>query len=121
MTDIIPIRCLRAAAEMRRAEKNLRHEVYEIENVISALTQTEEESIHIAAGRLEGYLEELRRETRAASMLGVMLEKITEMYARTEAGIQDYMDEAVQTRPVSYSRIVLGGMTERAREYFEEL
>ena len=122
MIDVNPIRCMRAADEMLQIQNNLRHESYEIEYVIAALKRTDEDAMQIAAAKLERYLSALLTETRAAAVMGDMLNKVSETYLRVEQGLQEYLDEIPIVKPIYATYYISGisNVTTKSKEIFEE-
>lgn len=113
---------MRAAEEIGQAERNITHRSYDIEEVITHLSHSQDESLQIVASKLRKTLSELRRETRSVKMTQVALEKIAETYAQTEEDIRAYEDRMTM-QPISrvLSQDILDGYKAYAGKTFSEL
>lgn len=116
-----PDRCLRAAAEMRRSEQNLRYAAGSIEEVINSLKHSEEESMQIIANKLHGTLEATCSRNRTIRLMYMVLEKAAEMYSRTEAEISDFGETGPKMKPVKVRAQDLGPVKQRTDRIFEKL
>ncbi|MBR0308416.1 MAG: hypothetical protein IJH92_05945 [Mogibacterium sp.] len=98
-----PDRLIRAADEISQAEKNLRIRANDIEAVIASLRHSEDESMQIAATKLTKRVNELCEKIRSVRMTWVALEKIAEVYMRTESDIMEYEDSLQGQRMTPYA------------------
>lgn len=103
-----PERCIRLAEELKQTESNLNAVSYSIEEVISGLRHSDSESMQIAANRLSGTLESLRRKNRTVCMMHTALERIGALYKKTEDEIRGYEDQT-GSRPPKMARQDISG------------
>ena len=100
-TDINLIKVRQIIQELRRVEQILMREYDSLSEVMSGLRRIEEEGIRISARKLEIQKSNLYNQIRKIQSLRITLEKIVQLYQKTENSITDYED----------GRSYIGGLT----------
>ena len=119
MIDVSPNICIRVAEELSETRRALLLQADVLTGVCGSLRGSTDESMHIIAEQIERYISDIEREGRVSETISLMLGKISESYLRTERASQDYIDQ-VYIAPVIYGTVVLGDVTMRAKELFED-
>ena len=119
MIEVNPARCMRTAEELSDTGRVLFQQTDVLSGVCRILRNCTDESMHAVAETIERYISDIEHECRAADTISLMLEKIAESYLTTERDSKDFIEQ-VYIAPVRYGTIVLGDMTMKTRELFEE-
>lgn len=119
MIDIKTTRCIRVAEEMANTRRSLLQAADSLADACSVLRSSSDDSMHVVAKRIEQYIADIERESRVSETMTLMLEKIAESYMRAENDSHDYIDQ-IYVAPVVYATVMLGPVTTKAKEVFEE-
>lgn len=119
MIDINPYRCISSAEDLSGTRRVLLQQADILTGVCGSLRANEDPSMNSIAERLEGYISDIERESRVSETMSLMLEKIAESFLRTERDAIEY-GEQIYIAPVTYGTIILGDVTVKAKEHFEE-
>ena len=119
MIDINPNRIIRSAEELSGTRRTLLTQADILMGVCSTLRSNSDESMNNIAERLERYVADIERESRISETISLMLEKVAEEYLRTERDAIDY-GEQIYIAPVTFETFILGDVTVKAKEHFEE-
>ena len=119
MIDIDPTRCMRTAEELSGTRRALLQQADVLSGVCGSLRSSTDESMHEIARTIERYISDIEMEGRASETISLMLGKIAESYMRTERDAQEYIEEVYVT-PVTYQTVVLGDVTMKAKQLFED-
>lgn len=99
-TDINLIKVNQIIQELRRLEQILMREYVSLSEVIFNLRRIEEQGMKISARKLETQKSNLYSQIRKVQSLRITLEKIIQLYQKTENSISDY----------EYNRVFPGGI-----------
>ena len=94
-TEINLIKVNQIIQELRRLEQILMREYDSLSEVIFNLKRIEEQGIRISAKKLEAQKSNLYNQIRKVQSLRITLEKIIQLYQKTENSISDYEDNRV--------------------------
>ena len=101
-TEINLIKVNQIIQELRRLEQILMREYDSLSEVIFNLRRIEEQGIKISARKLETQKSNLYNQIRKVQSLRITLEKIIQLYQKTENSISDYEDNRVYPGRIIY-------------------
>ncbi len=101
-TEINLIKVNQIIQELRRLEQILMREYDSLSEVIFNLRRIEEQGIKISARKLEAQKSNLYNQIRKVQSLRITLEKIIQLYQKTENSISDYEDNRVYPGGIIY-------------------
>ncbi|MBR0308477.1 MAG: hypothetical protein IJH92_06250 [Mogibacterium sp.] len=119
--NVLPDRLIRTADELRRTERKLTLAAYDIEEVISGLSHSDDEAFRIAAEKLSKTLENLQRRIFITRLLATAASRIASVYMKTETDIEDYENEASLMYHMRYKAQDISDMRNRVSGIFKEL
>lgn len=119
MIDVNPMRCIRTAEEMGMTRRVLLQQADILSGASAILRESDDGSLHEIARKLDRYINDIHIEGRIALEMSMMLEKIAEMYMRTENENQDFLDQ-IYMEPVTHGVMYMGPMVDKARKIFED-
>lgn len=101
-TEINLIKVNQIIQELRRLEQILMREYDSLSEVIFNLRRIEEQGIKISTRKLEAQKSNLYNQIRKVQSLRITLEKIIQLYQKTENSISDYEDNRVYPGRIIY-------------------